>query len=88
MAHAPPLSIHLGPFVERDDGSGCGDLGQPTSAKMQDGMQPPSPIDGVSSCLGNMRVAYRVDGRWTIEIFSEASQKRGDYYGSLNPAVM
>ena len=26
---AAPLSIHLRPFVERDDGSGYGDLGQP-----------------------------------------------------------
>ena len=60
MAHAPPLSIHLGPFVERDDGSGCGDLGQPTSAKMQDGMQPPPSI---GSCLLG-KYACGIQGGW------------------------
>ena len=48
-----------------------------TSAKMQDGMQPPRAIDGVSllACLGNMRVAYRVDARWAIVVRIGKSQQ-------------
>ena len=63
MAHAPPrrsLSIfaHLSSgMTDRDTEIWV----NPTSAKMQNGMQPPSPIDLLAR-LGNMRVAYRVDG--------------------------